>query len=240
MDDLAGLRRVRVAAAFEYMTKHLAVLSVITTVVGATLAVIFIAAYLRVFDWQLIWIIEYPDILKVALVAIAAFSGFSWYIWSSAADAINLATEHSRGWLISYIFGFALWSGSLITYLYLDYHSTDPHYGLHFNLHLAILAVIMLIYTGLTESRKFPNQNAKQVAWLLFLIVSNVTTLGSAFGYYTKDVDGFSHNVYLKNEELHDVGVVMITSHHVVLFTKDKSIILVPAADVVKIESKTP
>ena len=97
MDDLADQRRVRVASAFEYLTKHFAVLSVMATVVGATLAVIFIAAYLRVFDWRLIWIIEYPDILKVALVTIAVFSGFSFYIWSAAADAINLTTRHSRG-----------------------------------------------------------------------------------------------------------------------------------------------
>ena len=240
MDDLADQRRVRVASAFEYLTKHFAVLSVMATVVGATLAVIFIAAYLRVFDWRLIWIIEYPDILKVALVTIAVFSGFSFYIWSAAADAINLTTRHSRGRLISYAFGLALWCGSLIMYLYLDYHSTDPHYGLHLMLHLAILAIIGLILTGVNGIREFPNQNANEVALLIFLIVANVTTLGSAFGYYAKDGNGFNYNVFLKVEELHDVGVIMITSHHVVLFLKNKSIILVPSADVVKIERKTP
>lgn len=240
MDNLADQRRVRVLSAIEYMTKHFAVLSVMTTVVGATLSIIFISAYLRVFDWRLIWIIEYPDILKVSLVTIAILSSFSWYIYSSANEAINFATKNSRIWLILYAVIFTMWCWSLITYMYIDYHSTDPHYGLHISLHFAILAVFTLIYRGLIEIREFPNQNANQVAFLIFLIVTNVTTLGTAFGFYTRDSDGFSHTVYFKNEELHDVGIVLITSHHVVLFTKNKTTILVPAADIIKIESKTP
>src|SRR5262249_49870380 len=35
---------------------------------------IFLFGYLSVFDWRLIWIIDYSDILKVGLVAIAVLS----------------------------------------------------------------------------------------------------------------------------------------------------------------------
>jgi hypothetical protein len=42
-------------------------------------------------------------------------------------------------------------------------------------------------------------------------------------------------NVTLKNEELKQVGVVMVTSHHVILYS-DRKTIVVPASDVVKIE----
>ena len=66
------------------------------------------------------------------------------------------------------------------------------------------------------------------------------STLGTAFGYYTRDTGGFNHDVFLKNEELRSVGVVMLTSHHVVLYTKDHTVIVVPASDVAKLERHKP
>jgi hypothetical protein len=68
--------------------------------------------------------------------------------------------------------------------------------------------------------------------------VSNVSSLGTAFGYYTRDTSGFSHDIFLKNGELHEVGLVMLTSHHVVLYTKQKTVIVIPSDDVVRLEAK--
>ena len=36
---------------------------------------IFVYAYLSMFDWRLIWIVEYSDILKIGLVALGIISG---------------------------------------------------------------------------------------------------------------------------------------------------------------------
>jgi hypothetical protein len=65
---------------------------------------------------------------------------------------------------------------------------------------------------------------------------SGITT---AFGYYTRNTEGFSHDVYLKSEELRDVGLVMITARYIVVLTKEKSVVVVPSVDVVKIERKS-
>lgn len=83
--------------------------------------------------------------------------------------------------------------------------------------------------------RDFATLTGRQFAWITFLIVTNVSSLDTAFGYYTRDTEGFSGDVYVRNEQLRDVGVMMMTSHHVVLYTKDRTALIVPSADVLKI-----
>jgi hypothetical protein len=41
--------------------------------------------------------------------------------------------------------------------------------------------------------------------------------------------------VTLKNEELKNVGVIMVTSHHVIFYS-DRKTIVVPSSDLMKIE----
>ena len=105
-EDARAAQLQRLNGAMDFITKHFAILSVATVVFGATAAIIFIAAYLRVFDWRIIWIIEYGDILKIGLITVALFSGFAYYIWMATRDAINLATERARSWLWVWLFGF--------------------------------------------------------------------------------------------------------------------------------------
>jgi hypothetical protein len=232
-------RLQRLNGVMDYITKHFAVVSVLVAVIGASLAIIFIAAYLRVFDWRIIWIIEYADILKIGLIVVAVFSGFSYYIWSAAKDAINLANEKGKSWAAVWSFGILLWCLSLGYFLWQDYHSPEPYWGLHIQMHMAIIALIGLWLTAINFSRDFPNLNGTQIAWAVFLTVGNISILGSAFGFWTRDSGGFFHDVYLKdNKELRDVGLVLLTSHHVVLYTKDKTVVTVPSGDVTRLEKR--
>jgi hypothetical protein len=89
-DEIRDAKLQRLEKVFDFATKHFAVLSVGIGVFGAAMAIIFIAAYLRVFDWRLIWIIEYSDVLKIGLIVVALLSGFSYWIWSGTRDAIDL------------------------------------------------------------------------------------------------------------------------------------------------------
>ena len=150
----------------------------------------------------------------------------------------NRTFGRARIWSAS--FGLAIWCISLGTFLYDDYRSPEPHYALHVWLHMAVLAVAALVVIMMNAIRDFERLDASRVALLIFLIVGNVSTIGTAFGYYTRDTEGFNHDVFLKNEQLHSVGVVMLTSHHVVLYTKDHTVIVVPASDVLKLERHKP
>ena len=239
-DAASEAKRQSLRDAFDFATKHFAVLSVAITVSGATMAIIFIAAYLRVFDWRIIWIIEYADVLKVGLIVVAFSSGFSTYIWSSVGHAIDLATQRERSWGWIWLFGLLAWLISLGGFLYADYRSAEPHYELHLWMHFALLALIGLFWLPMRMAIDFPNFTAKQVALLIFVLVSNVSSLGTAFGYYTRDTSGFSHDIFLKNNDFHDVGLVMLTSHHVVLYTKQKTVIVIPSDEVMimRLEAK--
>jgi hypothetical protein len=68
---------------------------------------------------------------------------------------------------------------------------------------------------------------------ILAIIILSI--FGQTFGYYTRDMQGFKHDVILKGAEMKDVGVVMITSHHTVLATEKGDVIIVPSADVSQI-----
>jgi hypothetical protein len=241
MTDGTGNARLRsLQGGFDFISKHFAVLSVAAAVIGAAMAMIFIAAYLRVFDWRIIWIVEYSDVLKIGLIVVALLSGFSFFIWSSASQAIDFAKQSGRTRIVSVSFGVAILCLSLGIYLYEDYRSPEPHYALHIWVHLAVLAIIGLVTILLSAVRNFQQFDASRAALVVLLVVTNVSIVGTAFGYYTRDTQGFNHDVFLKNEELRSVGVVMLTSHHVVLYTKDHTVIVVPASDVAKLERHKP
>lgn len=210
-DKSARIQRLR--DAMNFVTKNFAVISVVTAAVGATLAIIFIAAYLRVFDWRIIWIIEYTDVLKIGLIIVATLSSFSFYVYSSASDAINLVTERGKGRGLTWAIGLTIWCLSLGSFLWTDYYSADPHYALHLILHIAIFAMIGLWLVVINLVREFPDMNGRRIAWVIFLIVCNVSTLGTAFGYYTRDSEGFRHDVYLRTGEI--TTSVLCSSHRI-------------------------
>jgi hypothetical protein len=58
------------AKLLEFFTRHFAAISAIVVLLGVFNATVFLFAFLRVFDWRLIWMVEYADILKIGLVAV--------------------------------------------------------------------------------------------------------------------------------------------------------------------------
>jgi hypothetical protein len=51
--------------ALSFLTSNFAALSALTVIFAVLWSTVFLSAYLSVFDWQLIWIIEYPDVFYV-------------------------------------------------------------------------------------------------------------------------------------------------------------------------------
>jgi hypothetical protein len=52
-----------------------------------------------------------------------------------------------------------------------------------------------------------------------------------------QDTNGFRYDVTLKTEKLQDVGLVMATSHHTILYANEKSLV-VPTAEVLKLQAR--
>ena len=73
-----------------FITAHFAVLSLLSLIAIVLCSTLFVYGYLSAFDWQLIWIIEYTDILKLGLVALALISS------TTLADFEGYRIERSR------------------------------------------------------------------------------------------------------------------------------------------------
>ena len=55
----------------EFTTKNFAMVSGVTALVAYLIGTVFLYSYLSFFDWRLIWLVEYADVIKFGLVAFA-------------------------------------------------------------------------------------------------------------------------------------------------------------------------
>ena len=74
-----------------FVSEHFAVFSFLGLRLAVLCSTLFLYGYLTVFDQQLIWIIEYPYILKFGLVALAVMSTIIWIVQALIANAISAA-----------------------------------------------------------------------------------------------------------------------------------------------------
>jgi hypothetical protein len=83
-----------VLRALQVVRENLAVISAAAVVIGVALAIIFLTAYLLVFDWHLLWFVQYTDILTFGLLALGLGAGALgifinllniWMTWTSVS-----------------------------------------------------------------------------------------------------------------------------------------------------------
>src|SRR5712691_3115650 len=91
-DQPTSATEIKAPPLLKFISENFAVLSSSTLVFAVLCATVFLYTYLSVFDWNLIWIVEYPDILKFGLVAVAIISGFISII-QSLINQLLLVTE---------------------------------------------------------------------------------------------------------------------------------------------------
>jgi hypothetical protein len=221
---------------FEFVSKHVVLVTGLAAVLGIALATAGLYAYLCVFDRRLIWVIEYPDVLRWGLVALAIVSGFSFTAWSLIDDGFVWASKSqwknakiafgvwTAVWLVvlalQYFFGSKPfhWEGALWTYLFFV------------SLALAAVSTTMTFRQPVLQMRHIMGD----VAILIFL----AATAGSMVGYTVRDSAGFKEHVTTKDKiEYRSVGVVIITSRYVVLWDRDHTVVL-PVDDIARIEGQ--
>src|SRR5262249_55864780 len=72
-----------------FITAHFAIFSLLGLLLFVLCSTLFLYGYLSVFDWQLIWIIEYTDILKFGLVVLAVASGIFFFVLALITNLIT-------------------------------------------------------------------------------------------------------------------------------------------------------
>lgn len=200
-------------------------------------ALIFLGGYLGAYDRRLIWIIEYADVVKVGLVALTLLFGFSVWISTMIDNAyIGAKADPKRA---RYIVGGIIVALliSLALFMWGEYRSPTPHYSLIIFSHLVLLQLFIYMLMIIRRADE-PIGDAQRLFQDFFSLVFFVTTVGLTLGTWNRDTQGFNRDVYLRDANpMREVGIVMITSKYVVLWTGDHSVII-PASEVLRIEER--
>jgi hypothetical protein len=225
----------------EMATSNLGILSALVVIFAVSASIVFLFAYLSVFDWRLISFIEYTDVLKFGLVGLGVGSGVSAFLFVILL-LVNAYTDLDRQegrklWIPSLVLGLAF---LVAAKLYVDWNNEQQRsldISLLTSLAFTLFAIFMLFRSVDTYRRAGLIAPGSLVAALVltWIFIFAAALWGTTFGLFVRDSDGFKQDVTLKNEVLKDTGVVMVTPHHIILYSGWKTTV-VPSSDLVKIE----
>jgi hypothetical protein len=219
----------------EWLTKHFAVVSAVLVFVAGTASVSFLFAYLSVFDWRLIWLIEYSDLAKLFLLFGALISSFAWLIMNIGQNYFPSQRVERRTMLISLGILGGLFLVSFGVDIYNDFHANNDLMLYHSNLTacwLVVMAVCFLIF----EWRHLLLKGDWSAIWpIISLMVVLVPVAGSTYGRYVKEIAEPHVTIWSKREEFPNTRIIVWFSHHVAFYTGQKVIVL-PTGDVAQME----
>ncbi len=218
---------------FDFLTKNFAVLSAAALGLSSVLVIVFMFGYLQVFDWNLIWIIEYTDMTKFIVITIAIVC--SLYVYGIGyVNAINSAVNNELELTHKVALTVAL---SLpIILLLLAYYSgnINSEHATYFV--LSIIFIYLEVAWTIGWSKQFMEKTNFQKMQFVLGTLIGVSIIGHSCGLYVRDLSEMRHDVYVGNGVLRAQRIVMLLSHHSVFF-KDGSVTLVQSADVKRIVS---
>jgi hypothetical protein len=203
--------------------------SAAAVLLGVTLSTTFLAAYLSVFDWHLLWFVQYTDIITFGLLAVGIITVSMIFIQATAQTALDLFAMKGRTrWvhaipllcIVSVIIGFEIWAANKSGegYFHILMGVSSLGLGIMFIKHLM----------GYVTTAVVPN-----ISQAFFLIMSlGVTTIsiGQWLGYSVQE-SAKGQEVTFKEKTMSDMKVVVVMSRHTILL-KDGMLYVVPTADI--------
>ena len=224
------------AATVRLAKDHFALISALVIVASVLLATVFLFGYLNVFDWRLFWVVQYPDILTFALIAVALLGASATTV--PQVVEIMLYSGVVKGtpkWGLM-----AVVAVVLVFFLGLnlvsEYRSADPHYQHIISLWLFIgtsLSQAFLV-TRMFHLGAWPDLRA--LGWATANAVLTAYLFGMWLGFAMLESKTNDQDIVLKNGTLNQAKLVMMMSHHTILY-KDGVLYVVPTADVVQVTS---
>lgn len=222
---------------FEILSKHLALLSAAAIVLASTIVMVFIYAYLSVFDQTLVWVLESSDIAKFSLLAVAFLSAF--FI------PFIYFIEYSYQWVIrknatmKYIF-IAILFIMLLSRCYDIYNDFINKTGMmqyHIHLLVSYMFVIFFIFDSISfiHVKLEIHDLSRRITFLGIMLI----IVGRTAGLHVRDVRSNQHDITINDIELSNAKIIMILSHHSIFYV-GKDIIVAQTAQVNKIITKSP
>jgi hypothetical protein len=221
-------------AVLQFTKEYFVPLSALAIVSGIVLATVYLYGYLSVFDWHLIWVVQYPDVLGFALIAVGVIAGFATLIPALVENVVYSGLPKGQAnWLFVAV-SIAAFIAILGLNVYGEYKSLKPHY---FRISMAGGLVFMMACLAFTIGRHahfhyWPTPWG--ATWIFASAIAGAFLFGQWLGYSISEQRGLDYDVYLKHETLNGVRVVMAMSHHMILCS-NKTIYIIPTDDVVRI-----
>ena len=226
-------RKAYKAEMLDFLTKHFLVLSALLIGGASAVCMLFLAAYLAVFDWNLIWLIEYADLAKLFLIGTALLSSVITATLNYAYDFIAWLRLQMK----EFKWGFFIGLGLIILMggyaIYYDLKSENGHVTYHAFRLTATLSGIFLLYLMFTDVEKWKQLNWLSIPEFSSTLVFVLGIFGATYGYYVRDVSKNVTQITTKNETFEKAKVIMFLSHHLA-FLSEKRVIVIPTSDLVQ------
>jgi hypothetical protein len=219
----------------ELLNKYFAIASASLLGVSAVITIAFVFAYLAIFDWTLIWIIEYADLVKFWLLGIALFmSVFAIVSTLGGIFYVGIIRNPIRHNMVVMIVTGSLFLVLLIAWLYFADINTS----------FRVQIVLSVFLTAILFSMVFrfaPELGRGDDGWTIYnfllVLIITVTALGTLTGEYVKTVNKKRYSVSLRdNSIIADAIVVMLLTHHSIFYV-DKHVVLIPSTEIKKISA---
>ncbi len=224
---------VTLSEVFKAIRENFVLVSAAAVLIGVALSATFLAAYLSVFDWHLIWFVQYTDIITFGLLALGIVSGSVIFLQNFVQTILAGKTfEQRRNGLVIMIVlalaGMALnvWSEAHKGHGYFHVFSGATAFA-------GAVALVLLIAVQV-ETRKLPTA-IQCLFWLLLLVIIS-GSLGRWLGENVQETADFNQDVSVKDQTLSDVKLIIVFVRHTVLL-KDKIVYVVPTADITKFQT---
>jgi hypothetical protein len=220
----------------DLITKNFLVFSSLVLGVASTISMLFLTAYLGVFDWNLIWLIEYSDLTKLFLIGVGLLASIltSIIYWFQDVHTWLIARAPNQFWF--FVVMSVLVLPVPLIMLYLDYKSANPLLTYHALRTLSWFILALLIVVAFQRSDNWRVVGWKAIGNDFAVLALFVTIVGLTLGHYVKDVSEYSRTITTKNGKFDGVKVIMFLSHHLA-FLSDQKVVVVPTQDVTEIVS---
>ncbi|MDO8980305.1 MAG: hypothetical protein Q7V17_13835 [Afipia sp.] len=225
---------------FDFLTRNFVVISAIIVAIASTLTMLFLVAYLSLFDWSLIWLIEYSDLTKFFLLAAALLSVLALLSIQFLPQLdlwMNQNLPYRRWFLAALILVFL---GQPLYSLYSDFRaagSTPQNAPAYSGLKLACyIAALGTIWAFVQHRSDWKKRNWHKMLLDIGLVGVFVGLLGITFAVYVKDESTLVRTITTKAQTYKNAKIILLLSHHIA-FAEGNRVIVVPTAEITEMVS---
>jgi hypothetical protein len=231
----------------DFLTKNFVLVSAAITVFSACMVMVFLFAYLYVFDWNLILIVEYYDIIKFSLIGVAFMSGSAFFVFTIFANVHDLLIfdiKHGRTTVFVLLAMFIL---LLATSLYYDiYVASNPTIEYHIYVFLSFVFLIFFAISCMEIYKVKAGENIsfRWVGQTLCSLIILIGFFGRMYGLRIRDISDIRHEIIMREQGswrhiFGDATIVLLTSHHTILKV-GSTVVILPSNDIAQIVARTP